>query len=918
MSPFFVHNFYENILSKDSIDSNLIYIFTLLLKQEIDNIDDFTSNDNKFLEKSRCSILLEELRRKNEVQNYFKNIIEKAIEKLEDKYNSIEITFYNDELAFNEKKIKYLQELDNISKRKKDNLGANLINKYLPLLSKEILISFQNKKEYKDDTNMNDFLYIKILDCEKEPDIYSNKIFISSITDMNFNIQEHILNLYQFNFMIVINFIDEIIKNITENLNALPYSIKCICKIISELLVQKFASINLHEKTIFLSKFLFGKLLLPYLLNPNSELYMSNFLSENTLKSLKKIVMIFNKFVSCSFFYSNKEPDWIYTPFNLYFIYNIQKIFNIFDNINKVELPSFIDNIINNNLFSNYSYDYFKENPDEIFVYRSIFFNLEQFVKLINIINNNKEKIFKNEKTENIKYNLTIIMHEKNKTIFKSLLNSEISDNNDKDNEKKKRKDKKIMIIEKNVKYFLITSLEVNEKYKKLFELKRKDNFSIKELNAIPDNKARMDNNIIRTKNMLSCLLNNIDNIEKNDFIPGALGKTESILEQLNSLLTISNDENDNIPPIWFLKSFLDSLKNIPYYLKRNDYEEIFYDLEKDINNSIKELDFGILSEILEKLKYGRKKITFYKNIIKNLNDWNVNINVRDIINNYKIPVKILFKYDENANGIFIIKEIKENKLNINKKSEGITCNTIREFIQNFPNLVEYEDKMNVNIFKVQKELKFPEKINNYINIIIKTLNNTKDNAITNLDLIINKIDNYLMQELYNKIFRLELDAKDNQIYQKSIILSWVELNNFIKSEKELLNGNFVNEIIKYFNLMENEKSINNKFKYLNKIFDTIELFQKLNGKENYLNIEVKISILRYAVIKAQLIMLESNVEFMELYIKHFGNKIDNYKFELLKQVCEIITKIDDKYLFNVTKKEFNEKCIKAREQQNI
>ena len=87
---------------------------------------------------------------------------------------------------------------------------------------------------------------------------------------------------------IIINFIDEIIKNITENLHALPYSIKCICKIISELLVQKFGPINLQEKNIFLSKFLFGKLILPYLLNPNIELYMNNFLSENTLKSLKK------------------------------------------------------------------------------------------------------------------------------------------------------------------------------------------------------------------------------------------------------------------------------------------------------------------------------------------------------------------------------------------------------------------------------------------------------------------------------------------------------------------------------------------------------------------------------------------------------------------------------------------------------
>ena len=42
ISPFFIHNFYENILSKEFIDSNLIYIFTLLLKREIDeNIDEF-------------------------------------------------------------------------------------------------------------------------------------------------------------------------------------------------------------------------------------------------------------------------------------------------------------------------------------------------------------------------------------------------------------------------------------------------------------------------------------------------------------------------------------------------------------------------------------------------------------------------------------------------------------------------------------------------------------------------------------------------------------------------------------------------------------------------------------------------------------------------------------------------------------
>ena len=57
------------------------------------------------------------------------------------------------------------------------------------------------------------------------------------------------------------------------------------------------------------------------------------------------------------------------------------------------------------------------------------------------------------------------------------------------------------------------------------------------------------------------------------------------------------------------------------------------------------------------------------------------------------------------------------------------------------------------------------------------------------------------MQELYDKIFILELDNKDNLIYRNSIILSLVELKHFVKSEKELLNGNFTNEITKFLKI---------------------------------------------------------------------------------------------------------------------
>ena len=165
------------------------------------------------------------------------------------------------------------------------------------------------------------------------------------------------------------------------------------------------------------------------------------------------------------------------------------------------------------------------------------------------------------------------------------------------------------------------------------------------------------------------------------------------------------------------------------------------------------------------------------------------------------------------------------------------------------------------------------------------------------------------MIRLNKKIFRTEFDKKDNEIYQKSIILSWVELKNFVKSEKEFIKGNFENDIIKYFTLIENTKSINNKFKYLNKIFDIVEFFKENNGMKTDSNLDEK--IYEYICIKAHLTMLKSNVDFMELYMKNIGHNIEE-KFKKFKQVCEKIPKINENDLLNVTKFQFDVNCKNA------
>jgi len=81
LAPFFVNNFYENILSSKYIEDNLIYLISLILFEEIKDLR--KENYNIFLEETVGGYILEQFKRKIDIQNYFKEIIFSSIEKLE-------------------------------------------------------------------------------------------------------------------------------------------------------------------------------------------------------------------------------------------------------------------------------------------------------------------------------------------------------------------------------------------------------------------------------------------------------------------------------------------------------------------------------------------------------------------------------------------------------------------------------------------------------------------------------------------------------------------------------------------------------------------------------------------------------------------------------------------------------------------
>ena len=945
LAPFFVNNFYENILSSYYIEDNLMYVLSLLIKSEIDSLTNINQN-SKFLEETPCGIMLGELRRKSDIQAYFKNIIQHSIEDLEANNSTNKIDFDADKMVNfyeklgskkdkkdNEIYCKYPssdQNSDSISledginrdKKKAQKEQEQFNQKYIPNLDKRQLIKIID--ENKDDKEKHDYLYPKLSTCGNEENIFTNERLLTFLN--KYKHPERLLFIYQNHFMIVINFLDSIIKNIIENFHLVPYSIKCLCKIISELITTKFPSISSPERCIFIAKFFFGKLLIPILLNPGVEAFVNNFISQNSLYNLGVIAKILKKYVSGNF-YTNSDVEFNFTPFNWYFITNIKDIFTIFKEITKVRFPTFIENFVNNKLPADYEYNYFNENPDEVVNLRSILYNMDQLSTLVETMNMHFKEIF-SDKNGKIQKAIEKLKLQNNQELIKNIINSEkvikeTKSMKEKDKKKGKQKDKgKAEIVEEvEVKqhYFLITNLDSNESYTKLLKIEPRTIFNLKEMKEIKNDEEMVKNNIIRVKNFFFSLLYNYHKLVKTDFDEGTTENTEKILTELNIFMKSSNFVMDgSIPSEWYVKSLLEYLQKLPEDLTKNDCENLYKEMENDINKSIKALDFEALSVIMGKLKFANRSLMYYQQSLTLLEDIKYNEQIRKIMTQIVIPVDIRFDYDSNENGYFSIDETKlkekdlfndDKRAKYEKSNKLKLCLTIENFPKKFPNLVKYQEMQDADIFEIQQRLHFPEQIQKYIDLIRKYLRNYN---VQNIEQMMDKIYDYLMGKIYDKIYPIEPSEEDNKIFQKSVLLSWTKPKHFLKSKKEFVFGSFEKDSFELFKLLDVEKSPRKKLINLDGIFNSITFLLRFNGKGQDVGVDDQMPILNYAFIKAQALRMHSNVRFMELYIGESKSKREGAQLTQFKGICEFIPKIKNTDLDGVSHEEFIKKCNEA------
>lgn len=902
--PLIGDNFYENILSSKYLQSNLIYVITLLLKYEINNYSD-EYNPEKFLDvNSPCGYLLYELRSKNDCQIFIKTIIEDIVNKIDEySYNiCFDIVKINENISDNILDIKHerinnanndLSEKDIIKYVIRKRLGNVFHNqKKIDKFINKYMTDIDFGKDYKNEIDKDIINYYNknILQRKNSFLNYISNYFKETIDKQKYN--EEVVLFYENDFSIVKNFIEEILKNLINNINIIPYSIKAICKTISLLIKKKFPNISKIKHNAFVSRFFFCNLFSPILQDSSLGAITNNFIiSKNTMNNLQIIMDIFLKFIMGKL-YVDKINNFL-SPFNRFFIEKMSDLIKFIDNLLNVNIPKYIENVINDN--NDFKFNIYKEYKDEGFMFRSICFSLDDIIDIIKNILRNQDKI----------------LIDKNKSFNFFIEKLFLNENSNMIDKLKKEEEKNNKLY-----YFLFTDcLFLNDKIKKLFDIYQPNNhYQIKEIKNPLNDEDISKNLIIKTKNFLCKILFNFILLTREDFSKDCSMNINDIFKELLTLSKIPNYIVDNkIPTQWYVSSIIEILPKLPKEITDNNCQKLFEELINEVNLSIKELDFESLTLIHSKLNFTKRSQYSIENTINIIKNMTLNEKVESISKSDNIEVGLLFHYDGD-NTVFNVCQ-KKSILDFNVIEndrlldvEYKISNTIDSFIKNFPDFTTYQLRQDIDILEFEEKLQVPEQLFTYFKIVNNYLQRTKKYSEGELSEIKNKIYDYVMLKLYDKLFPQEPIEEENKNYKKTILYSWTESKHFIKEKPGAIYNSFLPDVIQSLKLILKEKSPRKKIENLSKAFKAIKDVIEFNGGTGLLGVDNFMPILSYSYIKAQPFRMYSSIKYAMLYNPSGKTGSDSQNLTELLGVSQFVTNLSFEKLINITKEEFDQK----------
>ena len=1014
--PFLCHFFYENFYIENNEQEEILYIIYLLLEKEIDSL--FTPSVSTFLDKSFVSMFLSDLGNRYEIKHYIDIILNYLIRNIEEiniSFYSLDIEGYKkDKLLFDEKnnndknkpskKIKDKKNENDIRSTYNINNNFNLDNstfttgmsignilKRKKLFDEDNIKTFANINESK--LNMKEIFKKELYDnifvdidmkylrdkFEKEtniilknfyarllrqinsasnPDLYNTCKYFEKLTYNN-NITKDALEDFNKGYFLVTKFISELLDNL-ENNKIMPYSIKVICKFIFELLTKKFKNISTIQCILLVNRFLFDKLLLPVIQNPDiNDTGKNMIITLNTRKNLYYVYQVLKKLIRGELF---DLQDYSYmTVFNKFIINNFERLNKIIENLIKVKEPKKLtklskefykdekfklEEIIRDE--ESVNYDYFEENPHDFMHHKSICFSIKDLNLFFNIVDNNKERFIQEPFLENIYKNLSELMP--------------------------KIKDK-FMPYE----YFVIISDNYNNDANELLFYKQP---------KIILGKAKTKKDIlINLKYCISYLISKLDIFPNWAWVTANLD-TINTFEYINTYLNSYYNnkqklEKGTVPLNWYSSYIIKNLKNLEEKYIINDYKLFYENLESEILSQIRDsrdLNEFLTINMTTKNFLIDNKIKIYEQELDNVKSTELNIKTAKFIESAKIKVCLtnylelgdMAKYlnspldSESQNYPYMLLISKEDECIHRQKIDKKTfkkikdsllynahCSNINEFTQHLSDyfyiigqdiLDSYkktdESKHNENL--ISKKTMVKEILDKYKKYVIETMNKSnlfnvqKANDQRKQKYLVKKyeedknkslniISNFILKRLSIKIYEAELDNEDRDFKNTCIKLKWISHNN-LDIQNAVFNKNLFNKVIEHVKKMDYLRTPSGMLyefglgvQLINSMF--IFMLSQMQAEAGDL-----LPLIIYSIITAKPKRIIFNIKFIKFFMNQ-NELLGNIGYNLIQCESSIkyIKSLNEVQL-KMTKEEFEDKCklslneylLKKKNKKNI
>ena len=794
------------------------------------------------------------------------------------------------------------------------------------------------------DLSMIEYLNTQICDeinDNKKNEKYSLDDIKNSLIDFHSHLTEkkynELLSTYKKNYKEITSFIDDFLNTTKENIHSFPYSVKCIMTIIGKLFEKKFfdgkPEKNSYKESIFKLNFLFGCIILPVLSNPNyNGAYNEGIISKNSIENLQTITNIIEKLSSGELFSNFGESK--FTIFNKYIIDTMPQILDIILTINidlekNFKLPDKINELIENcdkinDPNRDINYNYFKELPNENIQFKSICFSLSDCTMFLELLEKNRNSLIVNNKNIDVRTLFEIFVkyrtnfasaYEQNKINkkldyliiydisyrddFLKVIDSMIIDDFDINNYNEKD-----TVINKFKKCLADSLCYTNNICKENFShmIKRENNTQI-------DNYSSLDKFYLYNKNKVykKNFEEENNNILKSSIISN--NKTEDldfkskIFPEIMSKIKNEigyNLDSEKLQKIIFYMSYLQiHLFDLPKEYCKNNYSKLFMDIMENAQHFIKEFENRILNHFYWKIKSGDKLNLITYNYFAEIKNMKKYFCIKFLYDKLNLKCYIGCTRDTSS----VVTDI---KFKITKEKE-YNIKSIQSFITAIPNFRRFESKVG-NLISYEDKLGLSKIIKTYFKELKNELKKEKIiyfNQRDEYNEIGYELENYILLQIYEKIYPTIQIKEDKKFYNKCHRLNFLKPENVIKNKK-MINEKLLLVASSYVNEMDKKFTPADKIKIFGKAFVILQNSMNFSSGVDDLGIDDTLPLLIYVVLKAEPKNINTNFNFCKYFLDpELEKKMYGILLTQLGMVIRIITEMKYTDLIGVTEEEF-------------